>query len=113
LKEDESIEQCRFFLEHPLAIEDDMRLVSTVELMIIREKINKELGSLEKAVDDRTFEVLRQADVDFTAWYKGWDALFSRKYESAGTALGTYDPNFFSRVLSFLSAESADPTLSR
>src|SRR5438477_50527 len=40
LKDDESIWQCRLLLTHPLAIEDDMRLVSTVELMAIRERVN-------------------------------------------------------------------------
>jgi hypothetical protein len=84
MKDDESIWLCRRFLNHPLTIEDDMRLVSTVELMAIRERINNTLGSLERPVDDHTFEVLRQADEEFTKWYKEWDAYFAQHYESAG-----------------------------
>jgi hypothetical protein len=44
LKDDESIWQCRFLLRHPLAVEDDMRLVSMVELMAIRERITNHLS---------------------------------------------------------------------
>jgi hypothetical protein len=87
LKDDESIWKCRLLLNHPLAIEDDMRLVSTVELMTIRERINNKLGSLDRPVDDQTFGVLQQADEDFREWYKSWDAVFAQKYESAGTAV--------------------------
>ncbi|KAI0686657.1 hypothetical protein BC835DRAFT_1379255 [Cytidiella melzeri] len=84
LKDDESIWQCRLFLQHPLAIEDDMRLVSTVELMAIRERIHNNLAPLfDRPVDDRTFQVLRDADVEFRNWYATWDQAFSQKYEDA------------------------------
>lgn len=84
LKDDESIWQCRLLLQHPLAIEDDMRLVSTVELMAIRERIHNNLAPLfERPVDDHTFQVLRDADVEFRNWYATWDQAFSQKYEDA------------------------------
>lgn len=84
LKDDESIWQCRLLLQHPLAIEDDMRLVSTVELMAIRERVHNKLSPFERPVDEGTFGVIQQADSEFRNWYKTWDHAFSQKYEDAG-----------------------------
>ncbi|KAL0071822.1 hypothetical protein AAF712_000744 [Marasmius tenuissimus] len=81
LKEDESINNCRLLLQHPLAIEDDMRLVSTVELIQIRERIHNALAPFEEPVKDSDFEELRKADVQFKNWYATWDQCFSQKYE--------------------------------
>ncbi|KAI0375206.1 hypothetical protein BV20DRAFT_1009380 [Pilatotrama ljubarskyi] len=84
LKDDESIWQCRLLLQHPLAIEDDMRLVSTVELMAIRERVHNNLAPLfDRAVDEITFNVLHEADMEFRNWYATWDQAFSQKYEDA------------------------------
>jgi hypothetical protein len=83
LKDDESIYGCRLLLQHPLTIEDDMRLVSTVELMAIRERVNNNLQPIDRPVDDHTFSVLREADSEFTSWYATWDRAFSQKYENA------------------------------
>ncbi|KAF8560210.1 hypothetical protein OG21DRAFT_1530421 [Imleria badia] len=83
LKDDESIWQCRLFLQHPLTIEDDMRLVSTLELMAIRESVHNKLSPLDRPVDDVTFSVLQRADSEFQNWYKTWDQAFSQKYEDA------------------------------
>ncbi|KAH7885934.1 hypothetical protein F5I97DRAFT_1927803 [Phlebopus sp. FC_14] len=83
LKDDESIWQCRLLLQHPLAIEDDMRLVSTVELMAIRERVHNKLSPFDRPVDEVTFSVLQQADSEFQNWYKTWDHAFSQKYEDA------------------------------
>ena len=84
LKDDESIWQCRLLLQHPLTIEDDMRLVSTVELMAIREYVHNKLSPFDRPVDEVTFGVLQRADSDFSNWYKTWDQAFSQKYEDAG-----------------------------
>ena len=84
LKDDEGIYECRLLLQHPLAIEDDMRLVSTVELMALRERVNNNLQPIDRPVDDHTFNVLREADTEFAAWYANWDRAFSQKYENAG-----------------------------
>lgn len=83
LKDDESIYGCRLLLQHPLTIEDDMRLVSTVELMAIRERVNNNLQPIDRPVDDHTFNVLREADAEFASWYTTWDRAFSQKYENA------------------------------
>ncbi|KAH9948236.1 hypothetical protein B0H21DRAFT_848279 [Amylocystis lapponica] len=84
LKDDESIWQCRLLLQHPLAIEDDMRLVSTVELMAIRERVHNNLSPLfDRPVDEVTINVLREADLEFRNWYATWDQAFSQKYEDA------------------------------
>lgn len=83
LREDDSIAQCRMILQHPLSIQDDMRLVSMVELMVIREQIHDRLAPYEGPVDDRVYKVLHQAESDFRAWYEEWDHMFSQKYEDA------------------------------
>ncbi|KAF7799345.1 hypothetical protein EIP86_010577 [Pleurotus ostreatoroseus] len=85
LKDDESIWNCRMLLQHPLAIEDDMRLVSTVELMAIRERIHNYMAPhFDKPVDEQTFNILRDADTEFRNWFATWDTAFSQKYEDAG-----------------------------
>ncbi|KAF7306766.1 Fungal-trans domain-containing protein [Mycena indigotica] len=83
LKDDESIKHCRLLLQHPLAIEDDMRLVSTVELMALRERVHNALSPFDGPVKDEHFEELRRADVNFRSWYATWDQAFSQKYEDA------------------------------
>ena len=56
-----------------------------VELMAIRERVNNNLSPLfDRPVDDHTFNVLREADVEFHTWYTTWDSAFSQKYEDAG-----------------------------
>ena len=84
LKDDESIQNCRYLLNHPLAIEDDMRLVSTVELIAIRERVHNALAPFEGPVRPEHFDELHRADNDFKHWYASWDVAFSRKYENAG-----------------------------
>jgi hypothetical protein len=84
LKNDESIKDCRYLLNHPFAIEDDMRLVSTVELVAIRERVHNFLSPLEGAIKPEHYEELNRADIDFRNWYATWDEAFSTKYENAG-----------------------------
>ena len=84
LKDDESIWNCRELLQHPLAIDDDMRLVSMVELMAVRERFHNELAPYDGKINDKTFEVLRKADMEFRSWFATWDQAFSQKYEDAG-----------------------------
>ena len=67
-----------------MAIEDDMRLVSTVELIAIRERVHNTLAPFDGPVKPEHFEELHQADRDFQEWYTSWDMAFSRKYENAG-----------------------------
>jgi putative heme degradation protein len=83
LREDESIARCRHILRHPLSIQDDMRLVSMVELMVLREQLHNQLAPYEGPVEDRVYKVLHQAEADFRAWYEEWDHMFSQKYEDA------------------------------
>jgi hypothetical protein len=68
-----------------LAIDDDMRLVSMVELMAIRERITNQLSPFSHGpVDERTFEIVRGAYAEFKHWFQTWDQAFSQKYEDAG-----------------------------
>jgi len=87
LKEDESIQDCRFFLQHPLAIEDDMRLVSTVELMVLRERLHNAMSPFERIVTDDDLAHLRHFDGEFRKWFQFWDDAFSQKYTDAGISL--------------------------
>jgi hypothetical protein len=87
LRFDESIRDCRLVLRHPLSIEDDMRLVSTVELMVIREKVHNRLAPLESSISDDAFMALREADMDFRTWFEQWDQRFSQKYSDVSAAL--------------------------
>lgn len=84
LKDDESIRDARLLCGHPLSIEDDMRLVSTVELIAIRERVHNALGPYEGPILPQHFQELQRADLDFKSWYKTWDDKFSSKYENAG-----------------------------
>lgn len=63
-----------------------MRLVSTVELMAIRERVQNNIPT-EGPVDHNTFQCLAQADAEFRHWYTTWDTAFSQKYEDAGMTL--------------------------
>jgi hypothetical protein len=65
-----------------------MRLVSMVELMAIRERITNHLSPFSHGpVDERTFEIVRNAYSEFKHWYQTWDQAFSQKYEDAGMYL--------------------------
>lgn len=83
LKDDESIWNCRDLLQHPLAIDDDMRLVSMVELMAVRERFHNDLAAYDGTINDNTLETLRKADMEFRSWFATWDQAFSQKYEDA------------------------------
>ncbi|KAG8930090.1 hypothetical protein FRC02_004620 [Tulasnella sp. 418] len=84
LKEDESVHECRLLLTHPLSIPDDMRLVSMVELMIIRERTHNLVNPTDVApVTSETFAVLRQSMGSFQSWLKIWSQNFSDRYEEA------------------------------
>ena len=84
LKEDESVHECRLLLTHPLAIQDDMRLVSMVELMIIRERTQNQISPNENTpIDENTFRVLAQSRVNFQGWLHIWSNNFSKRYEAA------------------------------
>jgi len=61
-----------------------MRLVSTVELIAIRERVHNALAPYEGPVPSEHFDELLKADLDFKGWYELWDVEFSRKYENAG-----------------------------
>ncbi|KAJ2932671.1 hypothetical protein H1R20_g4425, partial [Candolleomyces eurysporus] len=83
MKDDETIRECRNLLHHPLAIDDDMRLVSTVELVKIRERVHNALSPLEGPVLSEHVDKIRIADQDFESWYKIWDYAFSKKWPDA------------------------------
>lgn len=104
VREDETIIRCREFLNHPLAIETDLRLIASVEIMSIRgaslcprslhevnllttpylslavvpAPLHLQMYNLpeEEVVGPETLARLHQANVDFESWFKNWDAIF-------------------------------------
>lgn len=83
LKEDESVADARLLLTHPLSIADDMRLVSMVELMTLRERIHNLVGANDNApIDSNTFAHLRQYRQHFQSWLEVWSANFSSRFDS-------------------------------
>ncbi|TFK30814.1 hypothetical protein FA15DRAFT_662869 [Coprinopsis marcescibilis] len=83
MKDDESVQDCHLLLRHPLMIDDDMRLVSTVELIKIRERIHNAMSPLEGSVKSDHLDELRRADHDFDEWYRVWDGAFSEHWPDA------------------------------
>jgi hypothetical protein len=67
-----------------MTIEDDMRLVSTVELIAIRERLHNTLAPFDGPVTSEDLEKLQQAGHNFKKWYEFWDTMFSIKYEEKG-----------------------------
>jgi hypothetical protein len=110
LKADDSIINCRLFLQHPLAVEDDTRLVSTVELMALREHVHNALSPIEQSIREQDFEELQRADINFRNWYSTWNAAFAQKYEDAGSYCVSQTPCSCCLVViaSILSSKSAD-----
>lgn len=80
LKEDDSVLGGSALLSHPLSIEDDMRLVSTVELMVFRERAHDSLSPLDRPFTEDKFKKLSFATENFRRWYSTWDSLFSQRY---------------------------------
>lgn len=80
LKEDESVLGGSALLSHPLSIEDDARLVSTVELMVFRERAQDALAPLDRPFNDERFMRLTEATENFRKWYGTWDTIFSQRY---------------------------------
>jgi len=71
LKEDESVLGGSALLSHPLSIEDDARLVSTVELMVFRERAQDSLAPLDRPFTNERFMKLTEATENFRKWYAG------------------------------------------
>jgi hypothetical protein len=83
LKEDDSVADARLLLTHPLSIADDMRLVSMVELMTLRERIHNLVGTIENApVNSNTFAHLRAYRQHFQQWLEVWSNNFSSRFDT-------------------------------
>lgn len=80
LKEDESVLGGSALLGHPLSIEDDARLVSTVELMVFRERAQDQMTPLDRPFTDERFAKLSEATENFRKWFGTWDAIFGQRY---------------------------------
>lgn len=88
LRDDESIWGARDIIRHPLAILDDVRLASTVELMAIRERTTGKLAqTLNKPIDELTFRILDEADMEFDLWHNTWDKELAHQWEGKSAQL--------------------------
>ncbi|TIC41349.1 hypothetical protein E3Q06_01607 [Wallemia mellicola] len=67
-----TLSHSRILLNHPLATPTDLRLISTMELLQIREKVHNELQPFDTRVDGHTFATLRLATVEFDSWFNNW-----------------------------------------
>lgn len=77
---DEGIERCREFLDHPLAILTDMKLVATTEIMTIRSKYFNQLRPQSKGdatIDYNLIKVIREAHAACEGWFTEWEELYS------------------------------------
>ncbi len=84
VREDDAIIQCRRFLDHPLSILTDARLVSTVEMIALRAPLHVALTtSPEDAVDQDTIVRLQQANVEFDKWKSYWDKVFTVRFSKS------------------------------
>ncbi|TIB30165.1 hypothetical protein E3P84_03445 [Wallemia ichthyophaga] len=75
-----TLSHSRILLDHPLATPTDFRLVSTVELLQIREKVHTELQPFDARVDEHTFATLRSATVEFDGWFNDWKEHIQNKF---------------------------------
>ena len=67
-----------------MTMEDNMRLVSTVELIAIQEQLHNILALFGGPVTSEELEKLQQAGHDFKNWYEFWDLMSSIIYEEKG-----------------------------
>lgn len=81
IRESETIANARKFLNHPLSIMSDVRLVSTVEGIALRAPLHFLLtSSPEEPVDQGVVARLQQADRDFDKWLEYWDKAMNDKF---------------------------------
>ncbi|WOO78184.1 Transcriptional activator of proteases prtT [Vanrija pseudolonga] len=76
---EDTIKHCRWFLEHPLSIQSDVRLVSTCELLTLRIPMHQPFSIWPSAtripdIDDR----IQEANDSFVTWFKHWDEHFTK-----------------------------------
>lgn len=84
LREDASIAECRRFLDHPLSIATDVRLISTVEMIALRAPLHIVLTtSPEEPVSQETVVRLQQANGAFDRWLTYWERVMIERYGKA------------------------------
>lgn len=81
IRENETIAQARRFLDHPLSIMSDVRLISTVEGIALRSPLHFLLtSSPEEPVDQDIVARLQQANLDSDKWLEYWDQAMNEKF---------------------------------
>lgn len=92
---EETIKHCRWFLEHPMSIQTDTRLVSSCELLTLRRKHRQLLSSSLSFLTcgtvpmHQSFSVwststripveenkIQEANGNFVNWYRYWDDYY-------------------------------------
>ena len=69
-----------------LAIPDDIRLVSMVELAVIRERLHHSLSSTSSnsSSNSDVYTILNRAKEEFQSWFGRWDEEFSKRQVEPG-----------------------------
>lgn len=82
LREDMSIAECRRFLDHPLSIVSDVRLISTVEMIALRAPLHIVLtSSPEEPLNQEAISRLQQANRDFDMWLGYWSNVMVDRFK--------------------------------
>jgi len=85
VREDSTIHNCRLLLDHPLALDSDVRLVYAVELIALRAPLHVELTATpDLPLDAATLARLRWANEQFDAWEKHWADELVARYGPSG-----------------------------
>lgn len=88
VREDTTIHNARLLLDHPLALDSDMRLVYAVELLALRAPLHVDLtagADADEPLGAETLARLRWANEQFDAWERYWAGVLDARYGEEGT----------------------------
>ncbi|ORY30762.1 hypothetical protein BCR39DRAFT_528194 [Naematelia encephala] len=87
IREDESLAQCRQFLNHPFSIASDVRLIAIVELLMLRTPLHLQLTNTSAPVLGQDFvNMLQKMKVDLIDWYNHYDGLMCDRLKMEPTS---------------------------
>jgi hypothetical protein len=87
IRGDDTLVQCRRFLDHPLAITSDVRLIAVVEILMLRTPLHLQLAnSSGPFVGQQFVETLQRLKIDLDNWYKYYDDLMRDRLKMDATS---------------------------
>ncbi|WVO13060.1 hypothetical protein L204_100670 [Cryptococcus depauperatus] len=81
LRDDQSVQQARKLLDHPMASETDMHLIAGVELVNLRISIIEHLNPLHGKLDTSTITFVKSKLAEIQAWYQEWYNIHKSRYD--------------------------------